>query len=49
MGSLKKLSVLALQSNQLTGAIPTSLGDLGNASEARFEALAAFLVQFLEN
>lgn len=26
---MKKLSVLALQSNQLTGAIPASLGDLG--------------------
>ncbi|KAJ6764497.1 PROTEIN NSP-INTERACTING KINASE 2-LIKE [Salix koriyanagi] len=29
LGSLKKLSVLALQSNHLTGAIPASLGDLG--------------------
>lgn len=32
LGSLKKLSVLALQSNKLTGAIPASLGDL-NALE----------------
>ncbi|KAJ1431335.1 Serine-threonine/tyrosine-protein kinase, catalytic domain [Sesbania bispinosa] len=29
LGDLKKLSVLALQSNQLAGAIPASLGDLG--------------------
>lgn len=28
LGSLKKLSVLALQYNHLTGAIPASLGDL---------------------
>lgn len=32
IGSLKKLSVLALQSNKLSGAIPASLGDL-NALE----------------
>lgn len=32
LGSLKKLSVVALQSNQLTGAIPASLGDLGTLS-----------------
>ncbi|KAK9143378.1 hypothetical protein Syun_012778 [Stephania yunnanensis] len=30
LGSLKKLSVLALQSNRLAGAIPASLGDLEN-------------------
>ena len=29
LGDLKKLSVLALQSNLLGGAIPASLGDLG--------------------
>ena len=29
LGALKKLSVVALQSNLLTGAIPASLGDLG--------------------
>jgi Leucine-rich repeat (LRR) protein len=29
LGSLERLSVLALQSNHLTGAIPASLGDLG--------------------
>lgn len=29
MGFLKRLSVLALQHNKLTGQIPASLGDLG--------------------
>ena len=47
LGDLKKLSVLALQSNLLGGAIPASLGDLGKLMRLDLNSNNIFLSLFL--